>query len=182
MAAPLRIPEFVCVEHAVHPVGLYVQSQGEVVGGHRIGILRNGLLGVRIEFAANIGGDLRQLPGRKARTAPEHHVLLGMRHSGKATRRLVGAGLIVDDDGDDRSQPVSHDHYAQAITECLAKDVSRLARINCRRAKISAVPPGVRRDCGSSMNLEIARPASSIRHDYTAVRLDSVKRSLCFPL
>lgn len=105
----------------MHPLGLDVQSQIEVLGGNREKVLRDAFLGIRVEVSTHPRCDLRQLPGRKTRAAAEHHMLLCMRHARKAFRSLVGADLIIHYRSDDGSEPVLHNHDAQPVAQRFAQ-------------------------------------------------------------
>ena len=73
--------------------------------------------------AAELRVDGRDLIGRDAGAPSERHVLLRVRHSGKAGRRFVGADQVVLLHGHDGRQRIADDDNAQAVGKRRAGDV-----------------------------------------------------------
>ncbi len=120
--APFSWSQLLAVQYSPHSYGLDMQSYVEVLRGHGEEVLSHRLLRIRVEHSADAGGDVRQLVRRKARTAAEHHVLLGMRRSRKTLGRFIRAGPVIHYGSDDRSQPVPDDQHAETVLQRVAQD------------------------------------------------------------
>ena len=121
--AALLIPTLRGIKHALHSQRLDVQRHVDVLGRHGEQVLRDALARIGIEVTAHDGADIGELLGAKAGAAPEHHVLLRVRHAREARGCLIRAHQIIDRGRDHRRQGVAHDDDAQAIRQCRAQHV-----------------------------------------------------------
>ncbi len=81
--AALVTPEIVGGEDAAHARRLDAEWQLDLVGGHREVVLGHRLLRIGVESAAHRRRDARELVGRQAGAAAEHHVLVRVRGARK---------------------------------------------------------------------------------------------------
>lgn len=120
--AALFGPELLASDEAGHAVDFNVQGQFQILSGRGEKILGDGLLGVRVEIAAEHGGDIRELIAGKSGAAAKHHVFGGMGGAGKAWRRFVGTDLVIDDGCDHGGERIMNDDDAHAVGEGFAED------------------------------------------------------------
>jgi hypothetical protein len=103
-----------------------MQGDIEILSRHGVEVLREAFPRIGVEVTAYHAADVGQLIGGQARTAPEHHVLLGVRRARETDRALIGADEIIDRSRDHRRQGVAHDHDTQAIRQRRAECSGRL--------------------------------------------------------
>jgi hypothetical protein len=132
--AALVIPFLFRIQHPTHACGLDMQGDIEILSRHGVEVLREAFPRIGVEVTAYHAADVGQLIGGQARTAPEHHVFLGVRRARETDRALIGADEIVDRSRDHRCQGVAHDDDTQAIRQRRAERSGRL--VTGRRGRL----------------------------------------------
>jgi hypothetical protein len=70
-----------------------------------------------VEFAAQRGCDRTEFARRQIGRAPEHHVLLGVRHPGEIRRIVTRADQIREIGRNDRPDRIAHDDDPQTVAQ-----------------------------------------------------------------
>ena len=113
LVAPVRIRR----EQILHAQGLDVQRDFQILGRHGEQELRQALARIGVEVATHHAADIRELVGREARTAAEHHVLERMRGARKPGRGFIRTDQVVDRGRDHRCERVAHQNDAQSVRQ-----------------------------------------------------------------
>jgi hypothetical protein len=120
---PLFLPERFRGQNALHADRLDAQRDLQVFRRHGEIILRDGLLGIRVEIPSESGNDRGQLIRGKAPAAAEHHMLQGMGRPREPFGSLVRPDPIIDLRRHHRREGVPNDDHPKAVGERLAEDV-----------------------------------------------------------
>jgi len=133
-----------------------VQRHVEILGRHREQVLGEALARVGVEIAADDAANVSELVGAQAGAAAEHHVLQGVRRSGKPHGRFVRADQVIHRGRDHRRQ-------ARLRTMTTRRPlVSRGAQYPVSCAALSAARAGVSAAAAQEQNSGI-RAASGAR-------------------
>ena len=122
--APLLIPLRVRIVDPTQARRLRLQRHVDVRRRHRLEILRDVLLRVRIVVAAHERKNCRRLIRRHPLAPAERHVLLRVRHARKSIRRLVATHEEVRFHRHHRRQRIADDHHPHPVGESGAGDGS----------------------------------------------------------
>ena len=111
----------------MHACRIHPQRHFEILRGYRDEVLRDGLLRIGVDRAAELRIDGGDLIGAQPRASAKRHMLLRVSHSGETGRRIMAAREVVLLDGRNRGERIAHNHHAQPVIECRADH--RLMRI-----------------------------------------------------
>ena len=119
---PLLVPLRLRVVDAAHTRRLRLQRHIDVSRRHRLKILRDVLLRVRVVIAAQKRKNGRRLVGRHPLASAKRHVLLRVRHAGITIGRLIPAHHEVGLDRHHRRKRVADNYHPHPIRESRTGD------------------------------------------------------------
>ena len=101
----------------------------QILRGNGDEILRDGLLRIGVNRAAELRVDSGDLIGAQTRASAKGHVLLRVGHSGKARRRILPPCEIILLDSRNRRQRIAHNYNAESVIErCAEYGLVRIVR------------------------------------------------------